>query len=329
MRSRRWTRVCPTTVGIVAALMLVLTGCGRTFAPKQGMLIYHKELPAADRAVEDARKAGKATQCPAEFREAEGLRDQAYLVYWSCRTNEAIDLANKAIAKANALCPVKAAPAPPPPPPAPAPAPPPPPPSPTVTLSANPSSVQRGACSTLTWSSTNASSTSIDQGVGSVPTSGSRQVCPTATTPYQIVATGAGGSAQASTSVTVTAPPPPPPAPKVIDKLTLHVNFDFDKAVIRNADVPELQKAVEFLKKYPGAKISIEGHTDDRGSVPYNLKLSERRAVSVKDWLVAHGATDASRAQTVGHGKANPIATNSTPEGRFQNRRVEILILSE
>jgi peptidoglycan-associated lipoprotein len=292
------------------------------------MLIYHKELAAADRAVEDARKSGKAAQCPAEFREAEALRDQAYLTYWSCRTDEAIGLANQALAKANALCPVKAAPAPPPPPPAPAP-PPPPPPAPSATLSADPSSIQRGACSTLTWSSTNASSASIDPAVGNVPTSGSRQVCPTSTTQYKIVATGAGGSAQASTSVTVTAPPPPPPAPKVIDKLTLHVNFDFDKAVIRNADVPELQKAVDFLKKYPNSKISIEGHTDDRGTVPYNLKLSERRAIAVKDWLVARGATDASHAQTVGHGKANPIATNSTPEGRFQNRRVEILILSE
>jgi outer membrane protein OmpA-like peptidoglycan-associated protein len=291
------------------------------------MLIYHKELPAADRAVEDARKAGKAAQCPAEFQEAAALRDQAYIVYWSCRTNEAIALANQAIAKANALCPVKAMPAPPPPPPAPAP--PPPPPSPTVNLSADPSSIQRGACSTLTWSSTNASSASIDPGVGNVPTSGSRQVCPTSSTDYQIVATGAGGSARASTSVTVTAPPPPPPAPKVIDKLTLHVNFDFDKAVIRNADVPELQKAVDFLKKYPNAKISIEGHTDDRGTVPYNLKLSERRAIAVKDWLIARGATDAAHAQTVGHGKANPIASNATPEGRFQNRRVEILILSQ
>jgi OOP family OmpA-OmpF porin len=139
--------------------------------------------------------------------------------------------------------------------------------------------------------------------------------------------------------VSVTAPPPPPPAPapapvappapKVVDRLTLHVNFDTDKAVIRPADVPELQKAIDFLKKYPGHKVSIEGHTDSRGTEAYNQRLSERRANSVRDYLVKRGAADASRMSTVGHGEVKPIADNATAKGRFQNRRVEVLILSE
>jgi outer membrane protein OmpA-like peptidoglycan-associated protein len=322
---------------------IVLGGCaGQVFAPKGGMLFYPPEFPAADRAVKAAEASGKAAQCPDAFREAARLRDEAYTVYWSCRLAESLDLARKAEAQANALCPVAKAPAPPPAPaPAPPPAPvaPPPPPAPTASIAAEPASVQQGQCTTLRWSSQNASSASIDPGLGSVSPSGSQQVCPSTSTEYRIAATGAGGSATASTRVAVTAPPPPPPAPapapvappapKVIDRLTLHVNFDTDKAVIRQADVPELQKAIDFLKKYPGYKVSIEGHTDSRGSDTYNKGLSERRAAAVKDYLVKRGAGDAGRMSTVGHGESKPTADNATAKGRFENRRVEVLILSE
>jgi OOP family OmpA-OmpF porin len=111
--------------------------------------------------------------------------------------------------------------------------------------------------------------------------------------------------------------------------LTIRVNFDFDKSNIRPADLAELQKALAFVQKYPGYKVSIEGHTDGIGSVPYNQALSERRAAAVKEWLIAHGASDGARMTTTGFGKSKPIADNSTAEGRFQNRRVEVLILSE
>jgi OOP family OmpA-OmpF porin len=123
--------------------------------------------------------------------------------------------------------------------------------------------------------------------------------------------------------------PPPPPPPKVIDRLTLHVNFDFDKSDIRPADVAELQKAIDFVKKYPGYQVSIEGHTDGIGSEKYNQGLSERRAAAVKEYLLQHGVPEAQRLKTVGYGKSRPIADNSTEKGRFENRRVEILILSE
>lgn len=149
---------------------------------------------------------------------------------------------------------------------------------------------------------------------------GSRKVCPDRTTLYAIAAVGEGGSREASTTVTVAA--------KVIDRLALHVNFDFDKATVRKADDADLEKGVAFVKKYPGFNISLEGHTDSIGGDAYNQRLSERRAAAVKEYLVKEGV-DPAKIQTSGHGKSNPVADNSTAKGRFENRRVEVLILSE
>lgn len=124
-------------------------------------------------------------------------------------------------------------------------------------------------------------------------------------------------------------PAPPPPAPKVIDRLTLQVLFDVDKSTITEADKMELQKAVAFVKKYPGAKIEVDGHTDSIGTDAYNQKLSERRAAAVKDFLIKEAGVDSSKITAVGHGKAEPVADNKTAAGRARNRRVEILILSD
>jgi OOP family OmpA-OmpF porin len=299
-----------------------LVGCsGLQYAPKRGIMYYHQELPAADRAVEAARSAGKDKECPADFQAAEKMKNEAYEIYWACRTQEAIAKANEATAKANGLCPKKAeAPKPPPP------ALPPPPPAPSVSISATPPAIEQGQCATLSWTSADAASASIDQGVGSVAPSGTKEVCPGGTTSYMITATGAGGTRTASTTVNVK---PPPPKPKVVDRMSLHINFDSNKADIRPADVGELQKAIEFVKKYPGHNISIEGHTDSVGSDKYNQALSERRASAVKDYLVKKGGADGSRIKTVGHGEAKPIADNKTKKGQFENRRVEVLVLSE
>jgi OmpA-OmpF porin, OOP family len=324
MRTHSMLKV--VAVMIACVFLGVLAGCaGLEYAPKRSIMYYHKELPAAERAVEAARAAGKDKDCPAEFQTAEKAKNEAYEIYWSCRTKEGIAKANEAAALANALCSPKPVPVVPPPPP------PPPPPQaamPTVSLSANPTAVDEGKCTTLFWSSENASGASIDQGIGDVGKSGSRQVCPTATTLYTINATGEGGSNTASTTVTVN-PPPPPPAVKVIDRLVVHINFDTDKSIIRKADTAELQKALDFVKKYPGYGISVEGHTDSVGKDKYNQALSERRAAAVKKYLVENGAAGPDKIKPVGYGKTRPIADNKTTEGKFQNRRVEILILSE
>jgi outer membrane protein OmpA-like peptidoglycan-associated protein len=296
-------------------LMSFLFGCaGMEYSPDRHFLYYHKELPAAERAVEAARKAGKDKECPKEFQAADNMMKDAFAIYWACRTQEAIAMANKATAKANALCPKKIAAAPP----AAIPAP-------TVSLSANPTSIEKGKCASLTWSATNATRVSIDQGIGNVGSSGSRKVCPGKTTGYMINAMGEGGTRTASTTVNVK---PPPAAPKVVDRLTVHVNFDSNKADIRKADIAELQKAIAFVKKYPGYKVSVEGHTDDRGSVKYNQTLSEKRALAVKNYLLDNGVGDRDKVSTAGYGESRPKADNKTEKGRFENRRVEILILS-
>ncbi len=123
--------------------------------------------------------------------------------------------------------------------------------------------------------------------------------------------------------------PPPPPPPKVIDKITLMIHFDTDKANIRKSYEEELKRGIDFVKKYPGSKVQVEGHTDSVGSDKYNQKLSERRAEAVKNYLVQKGAVDASKITSVGYGETRPVASNKTTQGMSQNRRVEILILSD
>jgi len=127
-------------------------------------------------------------------------------------------------------------------------------------------------------------------------------------------------------------PPPmpiPPPSPAPIDKLTLRINFDLDQAAIRLSDKAELDKAVAFVKKYPSAKIELDGYTDNIGTEAYNEKLSEKRAEAVKTYLMKEAGLDPSKISAVGRGQSSPVADNETKEGRLQNRRVEILILSE
>jgi OOP family OmpA-OmpF porin len=298
------TRITRSLLATAAVLLSVgfLGGCG-----------VPKELTAADQAIADARKAGKDKDCPELFAAAEKLKNDAFAVCTPCDTKKAIELANESMARAKALCPPK--PVPPPPPVVKAP-----PAAPVVALSANPASVKQGECSTLSWTTSNAAAATIDQGVGTVDLNGSKKVCPEATTTYKLGAKGEGGMRDASTTVTV--------VPRVIDRLTLHVNFDTNKATFKKADDADVEKAVEFLKKYPTAKFELEGHTDSTGSPAYNQKLSEKRAEAVKERLVKRGI-DPARIHAVGYGETKPVADNKTVKGRAENRRVEVLILSE
>ncbi len=122
---------------------------------------------------------------------------------------------------------------------------------------------------------------------------------------------------------------PPRPQPKVLDKITLMIHFDIDRSNIRKSDEAELNRGIDFVKKYPGSKVRVEGHTDSAGTDKHNQKLSERRAEAVKNFLVQEGAVDASKITSAGYGEARPVASNKTEQGRAQNRRVEILILSD
>jgi outer membrane protein OmpA-like peptidoglycan-associated protein len=126
--------------------------------------------------------------------------------------------------------------------------------------------------------------------------------------------------------VVAQAPPPPPPPPPAKKKIVLRgVNFDFDKATIRPDAARILDEAVETLRAEPDVDVLIVGHTDSVGSESYNLRLSERRARAVRDYLVRKGIS-AARLRVKGMGEAEPVASNDTPEGRAQNRRVELLV---
>jgi peptidoglycan-associated lipoprotein len=213
---------------------------------------------------------------------------------------------------------------------APTPPPPPPPPAaaPTVTLSANPTSIERGQSSTLTWSSTNATNVSIDQSIGDVSTSGSRSVSPSSSTTYLITAKGEGGTETATARITVTAPPPPPPAPTPVTetlddlfpKRVRDVYFDYDRSDIRNDQQSTLSEAADFLKSNSTIKFSIEGHCDERGSEEYNLGLGDRRAIAVKNYLVSLGI-GADRMNPISYGKERPQCREATEECYQMNRR--------
>jgi len=97
--------------------------------------------------------------------------------------------------------------------------------------------------------------------------------------------------------------------------------FDFDSDKIKSSATPAIQNAVHVLKLNPGLTAEIQGHTDGIGSVSYNLKLSERRALSVKRELINQGI-EGKRLTTHGFGKSEPVASNDTEEGRAYNRRV-------
>lgn len=98
------------------------------------------------------------------------------------------------------------------------------------------------------------------------------------------------------------------------------INFEFDSAVLSDG-YPSLLRLAELLKQNPTYKLSLEGHTDSKGSVAYNQKLALQRANTVKDFLAKYGA-GAAQISTSSHSKNDPKAANTSAEGRFINRRV-------
>jgi peptidoglycan-associated lipoprotein len=222
-----------------------------------------------------------------------------------------------------------------PPPPPPPPAPPPPekpapPAAPTASLTAEPSSVERGKSATLKWSSSNATSASLNQGIGTVPTTGSREVFPTQTTEYILSVTGAGGKAEARATVTIRTPPPPAPPPKpdlTFSQLMGDIRdayFDYDKSDIRADAEATLRANADALKaifpKFANDSVVVEGHCDERGTNEYNLALGDRRATAARDFLVNLGVP-ASKLRTISYGEERPQCTESVESCWQRNRR--------
>lgn len=112
-----------------------------------------------------------------------------------------------------------------------------------------------------------------------------------------------------------------PPTSVVLEDL----HFASNKSDILNESFSMLDQLVDYLKRKPATKIRIEGHTDNQGAVELNQRLSESRAKTVLDYLVSHGIAR-ERIEALGKGSSQPIADNSTPEGRAINRRTEVHI---
>ena len=103
------------------------------------------------------------------------------------------------------------------------------------------------------------------------------------------------------------------------------ITFGFDSAAVQPQFQPTLNDVASVLAQYPKTYIDVYGHTDSDGSDSYNQGLSERRARSVADYLTSHGVQSA-RIATRGFGETQPIASNTTEEGKASNRRVEIKV---
>jgi OOP family OmpA-OmpF porin len=108
---------------------------------------------------------------------------------------------------------------------------------------------------------------------------------------------------------------------------TQGILFASGSARIRPESTPTLAEIGQMLQEHPDLRLSIEGHTDSDGDDAFNQDLSERRAAAVKDYLVAQLNVDQGRLETAGFGESRPVADNASPEGKQQNRRVELVQL--
>lgn len=106
------------------------------------------------------------------------------------------------------------------------------------------------------------------------------------------------------------------------------INFKYNSDAMDAKSNETVDKVAAALKKYPNAKVRVAGYTDSLGNAAYNMDLSERRAHAVAERLVKEGVP-AANVSYIGYGAANPIATNKTAEGRYQNRRVELEVTNK
>jgi peptidoglycan-associated lipoprotein len=211
-------------------------------------------------------------------------------------------------------CSKKAAQATPPPPPLPE--------TPTANLTANPSVIQQGQTTLLTWQTGNATEASID-GLGMLPASGSKTVTPDTSMTYTLVAKGQGGTRDASARVTVNSgvadASPSPSDEDLFARNVKDVWFDYDKATIRPDQAPAAQMDASFLLQHPSIKVVVEGHCDDRGSEEYNLALGTSRAETLKHSLLERGISE-DRIKTISYGKEKPLCTQDNNRCWQQNR---------
>src|SRR5450759_3306817 len=131
---------------------------------------------------------------------------------------------------------------------------------------------------------------------------GSRQVCPVNTMQYTVTAMGEGGTRTASTTVTVN----PPPKAEVKFIILEAEHFDFDKSSLTATGVEIMERNVLVFKENPEMKVRIAGYASASGTEEYNQKLSERRATTVRNYLIKEGGLAPGRLTTIGYGETRP-----------------------
>ncbi|HEY3929683.1 MAG TPA: peptidoglycan-associated lipoprotein Pal [Candidatus Koribacter sp.] len=204
---------------------------------------------------------------------------------------------------------------------------PPPPPSPTATMHVSPEDVQAGQSATLSWTTANATNISID-GVGDVAASGSKQVSPSQSTSYHLVAKGQGGNADATARLTVNqsvAAGVSPTEEELFARLVKDVYFDYDKYEVRSNEQADISADASFFKEHSNLRFVIEGHCDERGSDEYNIALGDNRAEAAKKQLISMGV-DAGRIKVISYGKEKPFCTQDAETCYQQNRRAHFAL---
>ena len=200
----------------------------------------------------------------------------------------------------------------------------------------DPGLIERGQTAELRWQVTGATQIEINQGIGSVPLSGSRQIGPGESITYTLTAQGPGGDATAEAALSVMVPLPPlamsaAAKPTIGERLSSEVEdafFDFDRSELREdaraaltGDALALQS---ILNDFPTTTIVIEGHCDERGSAEYNLALADKRASAVREFLSQLGVSN-DRFIAVSYGKERPQCTESNETCWQNNRRVHFV----
>ena len=147
----------------------------------------------------------------------------------------------------------------------------------------------------------------------------------------------AGPAANGGCPVTLASPPPAPapPVPVVTETSPAHkalavaarsISFEASSAVLTAPSIKVLEQTVQILRDNPTLRLEIAGHTDSSGDPQQNRQISQQRAEEVMKYLIDHGIT-ADRLHAQGYGADRPLTSNTTPEGRAQNRRVEFNLL--
>lgn len=203
-------------------------------------------------------------------------------------------------------------------------------PKPSSTLSVVPATVTKGQSARLNWTSLNADKCDIKPGIGPVPVQGDTVITPDSDASYTLTCAGEGGTSTSSAAIAVTMPPVKMSAKKAkaMERFcnkpaVVSVLFDTNKAVIKPKYTADINELGEFLQDFPNAKGEISGHTDNVGGKAFNIKLSQRRADSVKQYIQKNFSIAPERLTIKGFGFSKPVASNKTKAGKAKNRRIE------